>query len=81
MKQYNNVRSSERPADVEVKETLVFVAQDVHIVTIEDEMFEEARTEYEYTLLEYTKDEYIFKLHEEQETQNEVLDFLLMGGM
>lgn len=78
---YKGTRSMGRPQPLDITETRVFIATDIHEVTVPGmEDGEEGHIEYEYDLAEYDKDEYIQHIHDEQETQNEVLDFLLMGG-
>lgn len=68
---YENVRSTKRPSDIEIKETLVFKASNIHEVIVDDPMTEDSKIEFEYTLTEYTKDEYILKT-------NADLDFIAM---
>lgn len=71
MTTYENVRSTRRPSDIEIKKTLVFKASDIREVIVDDPMTGDSRIEFEYTLTEYTKDEYIFKI-------NADLDFVAM---
>lgn len=68
---YENVRSTKRPSDIEIKETLVFKASNIREVIIDDPMTEDSKIEFEYTLTEYDKDEYILKT-------NADLDFIAM---
>lgn len=53
-------RSTVRPQDVEVTESKVLVASNIHEVTVT--MEDETVTEFEFNYLEYTKDEYIHLL-------------------
>lgn len=60
MKDYGLQRSCVKPLDVEITETLVFVASDVK--EVHEETTGENAPEFngfEFQLLEYTKDEYI----------------------
>lgn len=54
---HGTVRATEAPEKLHVDECSVWVASDIQTVTVEDENGE--RTEYEFTLLQYGKDEYI----------------------
>lgn len=68
MKDYGITYSGERPLDVDIKETKVFVAEDITVELIDptDEDGENATPvpQYKFRLLEYTKDEYIALLDE-----------------
>lgn len=57
MKDYGLTRSTVEPQEVEITETKVFVATDIHPVTIVIE--DNETTEYEFNLVEYDKDDYI----------------------
>lgn len=57
MVNHGKVRSMEAPEAVVVDEYSVWVAADVQEVEVADE--QGTRTEYEYNLTQYTKDEYI----------------------
>lgn len=60
MKDYGLQRSSVRPLDVEITESLVFIASDITEITEEaTNENEQAFTGFEFNLIEYTKDEYI----------------------
>lgn len=60
MKDYGLQRSSVRPLDVEITESLVFIASDVTEITEEStNENEQTFTGFEFNLIEYTKDEYI----------------------
>mgnify|MGYP006916045682 CR=1 FL=1 len=63
MKDYGITRSTDRPLDVEVLQTKVFVASNIQQVTVTIE--EETVTEYEFNLMEYDKDEYILHMIEQ----------------
>lgn len=69
MKDYGITYSGERPLDVDIKETKVFVAEDitVELVDVSEDGDSETPTQvpqYKFRLLEYTKDEYIALLDE-----------------
>lgn len=57
MKDCGLTRSTVEPQEVEITETKVFVATDIHPVTIVIE--DNETTEYEFNLVEYDKDDYI----------------------
>lgn len=59
-------RSVDKPQEVEVTEGKVLVASKIHQVTVQMEDTE--TTQYEFNYVEYTKDEYIHLLSE-QNTQ------------
>lgn len=54
---HGTVWATEAPEKLHVDECSVWVASDIQTVTVNDENGE--RTEYEFTLLQYDKDEYI----------------------
>lgn len=56
---YGKTYSDERPEEVDVKETMVFVASNIKEVLTPDPEGEEAKTQYEFDYVGYTKDEYI----------------------
>lgn len=56
---YGKTYSDERPEEVDVKETMVFVASNIEEVLIPDPEREEDKTQYEFDYVGYTKDEYI----------------------
>lgn len=66
MVNHGTVRSSDRPERVDIKETLVFTAEDIHETEVTDD--QGAHTEYEFTLTEYSKDEYIKLMAEHSES-------------
>ena len=88
MMNHGTVRAGESPNPVVVDEYSVWVATDVQEITVTDEQGE--RTEYEYTLIQYTKDEYIHSMIDanaelETELDNTQLALcevyeILMGG-
>ena len=87
MKNYGKQRSTVKPQEVELTETIVFVASG--IVPVDESGTEEQSgfVGYEFNLLEYTKDEYIREmseknkaLSEQMETTQEAIDFLLLGA-
>ena len=73
MKDYGITRSTDRPLDVEVLQTKVFVASNIQQVTVTIE--EETVTEYEFNLMEYDKDEYIRMMSDKNdELEQQVTD-------
>ena len=56
---YGKTYSDERPEEVDVKETMVFVASDIKEVLNPDPEGEGPKTQYEFDYVGYTKDEYI----------------------
>ena len=56
---YGKTYSDERPEEVDVKETMVFVASNIKEVLTPDLEGEEDKTQYEFDYVGYTKDEYI----------------------
>lgn len=87
MKNYGKQRSTAKPPEVELTETMVFVASG--IVPVDEPGTEEQSgfVGYEFNLMEYTKDEYIREmseknkaLSEQMETTQEAIDFLLLGA-
>ena len=78
MIEYKDTRSAERPAEVDIKETKVFVATNIHTVEVNDyDMSDEptTRIEYEFDYIEYTKDEYLHLMIERNnELENEITD-------
>ncbi len=63
---HGRVRATETPEAVVVDEFSVWVASNVQSVTVTDEQGE--RVEYEFSLTQYTKDEYIRALIERNQT-------------
>lgn len=66
MIEHGRVRAAVAPEAVVVDENSVWVAEDVQEVTVQDEQGE--RTEYEFSLIQYCKDEYIHLLIRANET-------------
>ena len=66
MVNHGTVRSSDRPERADIKETLVFTAEDIHEIEVADD--QGTHTEYEFTLTEYSKDEYIKLMAEHSES-------------
>lgn len=63
MKNYGIVKSTERPQNIEITSSAVFVASNIQPY---EQMFDEAIVQgYEYNLIEYSKDEYLLSLAEE----------------
>lgn len=56
---YGKTYSGERPEEVDVKETMVFVASNIKEVLNPDLEGEGPKTQYEFDYVGYTKDEYI----------------------
>lgn len=63
---HGRVRSTVSPENVVVDESSVWVAEDIQ--TVEEILDGETRTEYEYSLTQYSKDEYIRVLIETNAT-------------
>ena len=59
MKVYQNTRSNTQPDVKVIDDFSVWIASDIHPVQVEATEDQEARTEYEYTLTQYDKNEYI----------------------
>lgn len=66
MKNHGRVRATTSPEAVCVDENSVWVAEDIQTIAVQDEQGE--RTEYEFSLIQYTKDEYIQALIERNQT-------------
>lgn len=80
------VQSTVKPEPIEIDEYSVWIAEDIQEKSIVDEEGQE-HVEYEYELTQLTKDEYILKLHEDQQqtkTENELamadLAMTMFGG-
>lgn len=65
MKNYGKVQSHNRPQEVEIKESKVFIASNIEAYSATVGEYEE--TGYEYDYIEYTKDEYIQYLSEQSQ--------------
>lgn len=68
MKEYNNVRSTVKPKEIEIDEYSVWVTHDIREVTVTEDC--EEHMEYEFNQIQYSKDEYIQLLDE----QNKALE-------
>lgn len=68
MKDLGTVQSTVKPKNVDVRESLVFVASDIKEVTVTAPESEESHTEYEYSLKQYDKNEYIQLLQEQNDS-------------
>ena len=66
MIEHDRVRAAVAPEAVVVDANSVWVAENIQEVTVQDEQGE--RTEYEFSLTQYTKDEYIHLLIRANET-------------
>ena len=80
------VRSTVKPQAVDIDEFSVWIAENIQEVTVKDEEGN-SHIEYEYELTQLTKDEYILKLHEDQQqtkTENDLamadLAMAMFGG-
>ena len=62
MKDYGLTRSADKPLEVEITETKVFVATNIHQVTTT--MEDQEVTEYEFNYAEYDKNDYILMIAE-----------------
>jgi hypothetical protein len=73
MKDYGITHADERPITPDIRETKVFLAENIEEEEVPDYGFDEetgeetvsTHTGYKYRLLEYTKDEYIALLNEQ----------------
>lgn len=63
MKVYENTRSREKPKDIVTDEYSVWVYKNIH--TTSDIIDDIEQKEYEYTMIQYSKDEYIKMLHDQ----------------
>ena len=59
MKQYGTQRSTVKPEDVEITESKVFSYEDITEIKVKNPESDDEVTMYEFTLIEYDKDEYI----------------------
>lgn len=66
---YGKTYSDERPEEVDVKETMVFVASNIEEVTVEDPE-EGEKTQYEFDYVGYDKDEYIKMMTDASESMS-----------
>lgn len=73
MKVYNKVHSIARPLDIEITANAVYVAS--NITPYEEEIDGRIISGYEYTCTDYTKDEYLVKLAQENvNLKQQILD-------
>lgn len=70
MKNYGKVQSLNRPQEIEIKESKVFIASNIQPYSATIGEYEE--TGYEYDYIEYTKDEYIQYLSEQSQKITEL---------
>lgn len=75
MKDYGRIRSTVYPDEIVVDDYSVWVNTD--IVEIEVTQEDETHIEYEYNMMQYTKDEYIHKLIVENKENNILLNTIL----
>ena len=66
---YGRTYSDERPEEVDVKETMVFVASNIEEVTVE-EPEEGEKTQYAFDYVGYDKDEYIKMMTDASESMS-----------
>lgn len=59
MKQYGTQRSTVKPEDVEITESKVFTYENITEIKVKNPESDDEVTMYEFTLIEYDKDEYI----------------------
>lgn len=71
MTEYKNVQSHIKPKEIEIDSYSVWVNQNILEITITDENGE--HTEYEYNQTQYSKDEYIKIMFEQNQTLEEKL--------
>lgn len=71
MKEYGKVQSHNRPQDIEIKESKVFIASNIEAYSATIGGYEE--TGYEYDYVEYSKDEYIQLLAQQSHDLEEEL--------
>lgn len=73
MTEYKNVQSTIRPKEIEIDEYSVWVSKDIKEITVIDEIG--SHTEYEYNQIQYSKDEYIRLMSEQNKAlENELTD-------
>lgn len=64
MVNHGKVRAAEAPENIVIDDYSVWIAENVHEVTVPDEDGQ-TRTEYEFDLKQYGKDEYIHQMDEQ----------------
>ena len=67
---YGKTYSDERPEEVDVKETMVFVASNIEEVPAPDPEGEGPKTQYEFDYVGYDKDEYIKMMTDASESMS-----------
>lgn len=79
---HGKVQSTTRPENIEITSNKVFIATNVHTIQYGD--LDDLKTCYEYTYVEYTKDEYLLQLIQQTEdTQMALCEVyeMLEGGL
>lgn len=71
MTEYKNVQSTIKPKETEIDEYSVWVNENIREIEVTDE--NGAHTEYEYDQIQYSKDEYILLLSEENKNLENML--------
>ena len=71
MTEYKNVQSSVKPKETETDAYSVWVNENIREIEVTDE--NGAHTEYEYDQIQYSKDEYILLLSEENKNLENML--------
>ncbi len=71
MTEYKNVQSGVKPKETEIDEYSVWVNENIREIEVTDE--NGAHTEYEYDQIQYSKDEYILLLSEENKNLENML--------
>ncbi len=69
---HGRVQSTVKPKEIEIDEHSVWENKDISEMTVTDENGE--HTEYEFNQTQYTKDEYIMLLNENNRLANELTD-------
>lgn len=71
MTEYKNVQSGVKPKETEIDEYSVWVNENIREIEVTDE--NGSHTEYEYDQIQYSKDEYILLLSEENKNLENML--------
>ena len=71
MTEYKNVQSGVKPKETEIDEYSVWVSENFREIEVTDE--NGSHTEYEYDQIQYSKDEYILLLSEENKNLENML--------
>jgi hypothetical protein len=75
MVDYGKVRSTVKPEPKVIDDFSVWINSDIHEVQIDDPDGENQHTEYEYNMVQYSKDEYINMIdNEKSQLQEELTD-------